>query len=167
MSDNRSPGTTPEFTITRIFDAPRDLVWRAWTERDELAAWFAPFGVTTHSVSVDLRVGGRYAYTMVDDATGETFPTGGEYLEITPVERLVFTWGEPDAPVDSSPVVSLTFSESGGNGQDTEMVFHLRGIAGRPGDDNVHDGWDQALSNLGRYLAGDLGRRAHGTPEGR
>ncbi|MEY8565073.1 SRPBCC domain-containing protein [Corynebacteriaceae bacterium 7-707] len=156
MNDHTSP-TTPEFTITRTFRAPRELVWRAWTEKKELAAWFAPFGVSTNSVSVDLRVGGRYAYTMVNDSTGEEYPTGGEYLEITPTERLVFTWGDPDAPVDSAPVVSLTFTDvgqDGQDGQDTELVFHLRGIAGRPGDDHVHDGWDQALTNLGSHLEG-------------
>lgn len=147
-----SPDKTPEFTITRTFDAPRETVWRAWTDERDLAAWFGPFGVTTDSVSVDLRVGGHYSYTMVNDTTGEEFPTGGVYLEITPVERLVFTWGEPDAPVDSSPVVTLTFSTSGDRGQHTEMVFHLRGIGGRPGDNYVYDGWDEALTNLGRHL---------------
>ncbi|MGO1912232.1 MAG: SRPBCC family protein, partial [Corynebacterium sp.] len=59
-------GKTPEFTINRTFDAPRELVWRAWTEEKELAQWFRPMGVTTESVSVDLRVGGRYRYTMVN-----------------------------------------------------------------------------------------------------
>ncbi|WP_145941505.1 SRPBCC family protein [Corynebacterium glyciniphilum] len=147
-----SPDKAPEFTITRTFDAPRELVWRAWTDPHELAAWFGPFGVTTDSVTVDLRVGGRYSYTMVNDTTGEEYPTGGEYLQITPVERLVFTWGEPDAPVDSSPVVTLTFSASGDRDQYTEMVFHLRGIGGRPGDNYVYDGWDEALTNLGRHL---------------
>ncbi|MDN6705719.1 SRPBCC domain-containing protein [Corynebacterium glyciniphilum] len=147
-----SPDKAPEFTITRTFDVPRELVWRAWTDPHELAAWFDPFGVTTDSVTVDLRVGGRYSYTMVNDTTGEEYPTGGEYLQITPVERLVFTWGEPDAPVDSSPVVTLTFSASGDRDQHTEMVFHLRGIGGRPGDNYVYDGWDEALTNLGRHL---------------
>lgn len=149
-----SNNTTPEFNITRTFNAPRDLVWRAWTEREHLAAWFGPFGVTTESVSVDLRVGGRYHYTMVNQDTGEKYPTGGEYLEVTPVERLVFTWGEPDAPVEGSPVVTLTLSTAGSDEttQQTEMLFHLRGIEGRPGDGYVYDGWDEALTSLRHHL---------------
>ena len=80
--------TTPEFTITRTFNAPRELVWKAWTDKFELAHWFHPMGVTAESVSVDLRVGGRYRYTMVNESTGEEYPTGGEYLAINPVEKL-------------------------------------------------------------------------------
>lgn len=49
-----SPAVTPEFSITRTFDAPRELVWRAWTEESELAQWLRPFGVSTDSVSFDV-----------------------------------------------------------------------------------------------------------------
>ncbi|MGO1950181.1 MAG: SRPBCC family protein [Mycobacteriaceae bacterium] len=144
-------GKTPEFTINRTFDAPRELVWRAWTEEKELAQWFRPMGVTTESVSVDLRVGGRYRYTMVNDETGEQHPTGGEYLEIVPVERLVMSWGEPEAAVGDAAVITLTFTE---RGDVTDMLFHLRGFDRRPGDANVYDGWDEALTNLATHLEG-------------
>lgn len=155
-----TPGDTPEFSITRTFDAPRDLVWRAWTVESELAQWLRPFGVSTDSVAFDVQVGGRYRYTMTNDDTGEVFPTGGEYLEVTPQDRLVFTWGDPEAPADGAPVITLTFTpldavEPAGE-QRTHFVLHLRGIAGRPGDDYVHDGWAEALENLGRHLSGTL-----------
>ena len=78
-----TPHDTPEFSITRTFHAPRDLVWRAWTVESELAKWLRPFGVSTDSVSFDVQVGGRYRYTMTNDETGEVFPTGGEFLEVT------------------------------------------------------------------------------------
>src|SRR5690625_6113348 len=77
MSPEAKP---PEFTIVRTFDAPRELVWRAWTEDTELAQWLRPFGVTTDSVSFDVRVGGVYTYTMTNDETDEKFPTGGQFL---------------------------------------------------------------------------------------
>ncbi len=144
---------TPEFTILRTFDAPRELVWRAWTEEAELAQWLRPFGVSTDSLSFDVRVGGRYAYTMTNEETGERFPTGGVYLEIEPISRLVFTWGEPGAPVESAPVITLTFTAQGDR---TELLFHLRGFAGTPGDGYVYDGWDEALTNLDRHLRGEL-----------
>ncbi len=150
-TDTPTPGA-PEFSIIRTFDAPRELVWRAWTDEAEIAQWFHPFGVSTDSVSFDVRVGGRYRYTMTNDETGEQFPTGGEYLAVEPIDRLVFTWGEPDAPVDGMPVITLTFVP---RGERTELVFHLRGYDGKPGDGFVYDGWDQALTNFGRHLAGE------------
>lgn len=147
-----SPAQAPQFSITRVFDAPRELVWRAWTEEAELAQWLRPFGVSTDSVSFDVRVGGRYRYTMTNDETGEQYPTGGEYLEVEPMDRLVFTWGEPDAPVDGTPVITLTLTPQG---ERTELVFQLLGHDGKPGDGFVYDGWDEALTNFGRHLAGE------------
>ncbi|MGO1539734.1 MAG: SRPBCC family protein [Leucobacter sp.] len=145
--------TTPEFSITRTLDAPRELAWRAWTDERELAMWLRPFGVSTDSVSFDVRVGGTYAYTMTNDETGEQFPTGGVYLEVDPIDRLVFTWGEPGTPVETAPVITLTFTAQG-DGR-TELVLHLRGLPGQPGDGFVYDGWDEALTNLGRHLGGE------------
>jgi len=143
--------TAPEFTITRTFDARRELVWKAWTDEAELAQWLHPFGVTTDSVAFDVRVGGRYSYTMTNIETGQTFPTGGEFVEVEPYDRLVFSWGEPDAAVDDAPRITLTFLD---RGEQTELVFHLRGFEGKPGDGFVYDGWDEALTNIGRHLAG-------------
>jgi len=144
--------TSPEFSITRTFNAPRELVWRAWTEESELAKWLRPFGVSTDSVSFDVRVGGHYAYTMTNDETGEKFPTGGVFLEVEAIERLVFTWGEPDAPVETAPVITLTLTAL--SPDSTELVFHLRGFDGKSGDGFVYDGWDEALTNFERHLAG-------------
>lgn len=149
MTRTNSTTNEPQFSITRVFDAPRELVWRAWTEEAELAQWLHPFGVSTDRLSFDVRVGGRYGYTMTNDETGEEFPTVGEFLEIEPFDRLVFTWGAPDAPADGVPVIALTFVE---RGQRTELTLQLRGAAGKPGDGHIHDGWDEALVNLGRHV---------------
>jgi uncharacterized protein YndB with AHSA1/START domain len=148
-----APVQAPQFTISRTFDAPRELVWRAWTEDAELAQWLSPFGVSTGSVSFDVRVGGRYRYTMTNDETGEEFPTGGEYIEVDPIERLAFTWGDPDAPVDGAPVITLTLIA---RGEQTELMFHMLGFDGKSGDGFVYDGWADALTNFGRHLAGEL-----------
>lgn len=148
-----STAGAPQFSITRVFDAPRELVWLAWTDPAEFAAWLRPFGVSTGGVSADVRVGGRYRYTMTNDQTGQSFPTGGEYLEVEPMDRLVFTWGDTQAPVEGTPVITLTFIP---RGEGTELVFHLRGYDGKPGDGFVYDGWDEALTNLARHLAGEL-----------
>lgn len=141
-----------QFTITRIFDAPRDLVWRAWTESADAAEWWHPRGIEIKdgSVSVDARPGGRYAYTMVNPADGSEYPTAGVYRVVDPPRRLVFTWGSPGEPDDTAPVITVDLREL--DDDRTEMLFHVRGIDGRPGDENVYDGWDSAFDLLGEQL---------------
>lgn len=152
MTMTTPPDTdTPEFSITRVFNAPPELVWQAWTQEADLAQWLKPFGVSTDSLSFDVRVGGHYRYTMTNEQTGEKFPTGGTFLEIEPVHRLVFTWGDPETPAGTAAVITLTFAEHDGG---TELVFHLRGYDGTPGDGFVYDGWDEALTNLDHHLTG-------------
>lgn len=142
-----------QFTITRIFDAPRELVWRAWTDPDEAAIWWHPRGIETprESVHIDARVGGQYAYTMIAP-DGTQYPTAGEYSEITPPERLVFTWGSPGDDRAFVPVISVHLAEHGDSGEQTLMTFHVQGYDGRPGDDDVYDGWDQAFDLLEAHL---------------
>ena len=140
-----------QFTISRIFDAPRDLVWRAWTDPDEAAIWWHPRGIETprESVQIDAHVGGRYSYTMIAP-DGAEYPTTGVYLEITPPERLVFTWGSPGD--DDAPVISIDLAEHGDSREQTLMTFHVQGIDGSPGDENVYDGWDSAFDILDEHL---------------
>lgn len=142
---------TQGFTLVRDFDAtPQDL-WRAWTDPDEAAVWWHPSGLHTprETVAIDARVGGRYTYTMVDDATGEQYPTGGVYREVVEPDRLAFTWGAPDADPDDAPLITVTFTPVG---QGTRMTFDLRGFDAARGDGNFYDGWDSALDELGVYL---------------
>lgn len=142
-----------QFTITRVFDAPRELVWRAWTEQADAAAWWHPRGIEIEpgSTAIDLRPGGRYAYTMVNPANGDRYPTAGVYREVSPPERLVFTWGSPGDPDESVPVITVTLREL--EPARTEMLFHLVGIAAAPGDEDVYDGWDSAFDVLAEHLA--------------
>jgi uncharacterized protein YndB with AHSA1/START domain len=139
---------TKGFTLVRDFAATPEELWAAWTEPDQAAAWWHPHAVSTprDTVTIDARPGGRYAYTMVNDETGERYPTGGEYREVVPFERLVFTWGSPDGDPDETPVVLLTFERL--DGDRTRQTFELRGAEGHAGDAFMYDGWDQALANL-------------------
>lgn len=142
--------TSKGFTLVRFFDATPAEIWSAWTDPDEAAQWWHPHGLTTprETVHIDARVGGRYAYTMVT-AEGEKFPTGGEYREVVPFERLVFTWGNPEDDPDDSPVVTVTLEPSG---DQTRMTFDLRGVDGAPGDDSFYNGWEEALDELAEHL---------------
>jgi len=140
------------FTITRSLNATAQQVWHAWTDPDAIADWWHPRNTSTprEEVKVDVRVGGHYRYTMVNDDTGERVVTGGVYKEVAPYERLVFTWGEPGADPKKTPVVTITL-EPEENG--TRMIFELRGVSGQPGDGFFYDGWDEALDVLEEYLA--------------
>jgi uncharacterized protein YndB with AHSA1/START domain len=148
-----------QFTITRVFDAPREMIWRAWTDPDEAAAWWHPRGVVTprESVELDVRPGGRYRYTMIAP-DGSEYPTVGTYREVVPLERLVFTWGSPGDPDEIMPLVTIDLADHGELGEQTRMTFHLDGIAGSPGDENVYDGWASAFDVLDERL-GDGGQR--------
>ena len=103
-----------QFTITRVFDAPRELVWRAWTDPDEAPYWLHPRGIITprEQVDFDVRPGGRYRYTMVA-ADGTEYPTVGTYREVSPPERLVFTWGSPGDADDDMPLITVDLAAHG------------------------------------------------------
>lgn len=150
--------SVPQFTITRTFDAPRETVWRAWTDPALAALWWHPHQVTVppESVEIDLRVGGRYAYLMIDPTGGE-WPTAGEYLELREPERLRFTWGSPDdqpggEPGEDLPVITVDLADDG-EGR-TVMTFHLLGIADdRGAEHGVYDGWTEAFEELDDVLS--------------
>jgi uncharacterized protein YndB with AHSA1/START domain len=83
---------TREIEITRVFDAPRERVWRAWTEPGELVAWWGRRGWTAQrdSLTMDLRPGGRFRVVSVSDEDGREQVTEGVYAEIVEPERLSF-----------------------------------------------------------------------------
>jgi uncharacterized protein YndB with AHSA1/START domain len=110
--------TDTQIHITRTFDAPRHLVYRAYTEPDLIKRWWSGERGEVTSVEVDLRVGGRWRYVMVANA-GFEVAFHGEFRQIVPNERIVntevFEMPEPDTmPDDLAPVVTTTFEEHEG-----------------------------------------------------
>jgi uncharacterized protein YndB with AHSA1/START domain len=77
-------------TLTRVFDAPRALVWKAWTDPEMMAQWFGPRGFTNPVCELDVRVGGRL-YIVMRGPDGNDYPMKGVFREISVPERLVFT----------------------------------------------------------------------------
>lgn len=144
--------STLGFTLVRDFDATPQELWRAWTDPDEAAIWWHPAGVHTprETVTIDARVGGAYTYTMVNDETGEEYPTGGVYRELVENERLVFTWGDPGGDPDEAPIITVRLESLG---DVTRMTFELRGAGGVPGDASFYDGWASALDQLAAHVA--------------
>lgn len=139
-----------ELVIERVFDAPRETVFEAWTKPEHLAEWFGPNGFTLPFCEVDFREGGRYRLCM-RSPEGEDHWVWGEYREILKPVRIVFTWNREDSEgrVWNSTAVILTFDEVGGKTAFTltQKVFNT------VTDRNDHKGgWTQSLDRLGEYL---------------
>jgi uncharacterized protein YndB with AHSA1/START domain len=117
------PGTAQEITITRVFDAPREAVWKAWTEPEELAQWWGPPGWSTplEGITMDVRPGGTFRLTGVSE-DGTEMPQEGVYREVVEPERLVLE--EPAEGNWHDGAVSVVTLTDLGDGR-TEMVSHL------------------------------------------
>jgi uncharacterized protein YndB with AHSA1/START domain len=126
--------TTPtdeQILITREFDAPRHLVYRAWTTPELVRRWWAGRRGEVTLIEMDLRVGGRWRYVLVSEGMEVAFH--GEYREIVPNERIVSTEvyeGLPDNPEDHEAVNTVTFTEAEGRTTVT-MLTQLRSMADR------------------------------------
>ena len=144
-----------EVVITRVFDAPRELVFRAWTDRKHLARWWGPKGWTNPVCEADVRPGGAWRIVMRAPDGGE-YPCGGVYREIVEPERLVFTNiatdGEGKPLLDGLTIV--TFAEHGGK---TKLTLQTRatGLVSYAGQmlKGMEAGWTQSLERLAEELA--------------
>ncbi len=139
-------------TITRIFDAPRDLVFRAWTDPDQLAQWWGPehLHAPRESVTVEPRVGGVWAATMVMDDGGQEFPTSAAFTQIDPPNGFALHDG-PNEIFPFASDLSVSFEElDGGTRMTIVQSFHTESFDF--GDSIL--GWGTSLEKLRRVLAG-------------
>ncbi len=155
MAEKNSTTSTAdalELVIDRVFDAPRELVWKAWTDPGMMKVWSAPRGFTIPRSEGELRVNGHWRATMVKP-DGEELNLGGKYLEISEPERLVFThvWmdenGNPTSP-DSIVTVTLT-----ARGNKTEMNFRQTGFDSLGSRDGHSEGWTECFDKLDELLS--------------
>jgi len=140
-----------ELVITRIIDAPRHIVFQAWTEPDRVARWWGPQGFTTVYHDMDIRPGGAFRVCMRSPEGAEHWKQG-VYREVVEPERLVFTfaWEEADGKPGHQTLVTVTFAE---RGDKTELRLHqavFETIARR--DEHQH-GWTSTLERFAEYLA--------------
>lgn len=142
-----------ELVITRVFDAPRELVWQAWTDPDQMLKWMGPRGFTGKSVELEARVGGKTRTCMVGP-DGEEHWASGETKELVEPERLVFTtaWEDPPGVRGHETLVTITLVELGGG--KTEMTFEQRAFDSVESREGHQEGWTEAFDCLGEYLAG-------------
>jgi uncharacterized protein YndB with AHSA1/START domain len=170
LAEDLAAAATEAFVITRVFDAPRDLVFQAWTETGHLTRWFGPVGFTTTARRNDLRPGGVFHYHM-RAADGHDMWGKWVYREIAPSERLVFVQSFSDeaggttrAPFPSigatwplEVLSTVTFAEEGGKTTLTmrgvpinataEERQTFRGMHG-----SMRQGWTGTLDQLAAHL---------------
>lgn len=160
MSEEQAPAG--DVVLTRIFDAPRELMWRAWTEPEHLMRWWGPEYFTSPACQVDLRVGGHYLFCM-RAPDGQDFWSTGVYQEIVEPERLVYTDSFADADGNVVPaahygmpgdwpaalLVTVTLEDLGGK---TKLTLRQAGIPAGDARTMTVAGWNSSFDKLAACL---------------
>ncbi len=138
-------------TITRVIDAPRALVFRAWTDAALAARWWGPRGFTATECRIDARVGGAYR-TVMRSPDGTEHRQRGVCRDVIPPERLVFTFAWEDAQGGLGPetLVTVTLAEEGGK---TRLTLRHEGFETSTARDGHQEGWGSALERLAEAVA--------------
>ncbi len=159
-----SPAEKPmgeELVITRVFDAPRELVWKAWTDPERFKLWWGPTGFTAPACRIDLRVGGKYLACM-RSSEGRDYWSTGVYREIVPKAKIVYTdsFSDPEGNVvpaayygmpgdwPQEMIVTVTFDDDGGK---TKMTLRHDGLPAEILSD-CEDGWSGSFDKLAGIL---------------
>ncbi len=138
--------------VSRTFEAPLELLWKAWTVPEHFMQWYGPKGFTAPTCEIDLRQGGRHLWSM-QSPDGKQMYFTGSYKEVVPMERLVFTDSMSDAEgnvlsmgegMPESMDVTVTFEHA--DGKTTVTVSHM-------GAESAAIGWEQAFDKLATVLA--------------
>lgn len=151
-------------TITRVFDAPRELVWKAWAEPELVKKWWGPKGFTSPFCKIDLRVGGKYLFCMRDGG-GKDFWSTGTYREIVKHERIVSTDSFADENGNVVPathygmgpdfprelLVTVTFEHHEGK---TKMTLQHSGLEGIGAEmlRNMDQGWNESFDKMAEVI---------------
>ena len=152
--------------IERIFKAPQALIWQMWTDADHFKKWYGPQGFTVPVANMELRVGGKRLVCMemqTPDGSMKMWTTG-EYIEISPIERLVYTESPGDENGNAVSPAAMGMPEGypattedtvllEAMGEQTKMVMTH---AGMPADSGAGGGWNQAFDKLVSHIAGVL-----------
>jgi uncharacterized protein YndB with AHSA1/START domain len=167
MSDERSPAgvesklQSPDIVITRVFEAPLESVWRAWTEPEQMKKWWGPRGFTAPVMKNDFRVGGQYLFDM-RGPDGKDYWNTGKYLEIIPFKEIVATDSFADEQGHPVPPAYYGFDSTvpwelrarfEGYGDKTGVTLRHTGFPPGEQRDNAISGWNETLDKLAQVLA--------------
>lgn len=132
--------------VRRTIAAPREVVFRAWTEPEMLMKWWrVDAGWSTPIAEVDLRVGGRYRLGMLEPGKDGPYVVSGLYREVTPPDKLAFTWTWEGPGAAEETLVTVEFLDQGGS---TEVVLTHQNFADENMRDEHQKGWGGCLAQL-------------------
>jgi uncharacterized protein YndB with AHSA1/START domain len=144
--------TERELAIERVFGAPRELVFKCWTEPEHLARWIGPKGFSGTIVACELREGGIFRAHM-RGPDGQDHWQHGVFREIVPPERIVRTycWTDADGrPTRPETLLTVTFADLGGR---TRLTLHQAVFESVTACDDHRRGWSSSLDKLAEYVA--------------
>lgn len=151
MSASIHPATDRELVITRMLDAPRELVYKAWTRPEHIAHWLGPKGFSATFVQVDATPGGAYRF-CIRSAEGSDYWIRGTFREVIEPSRLAFTWAweDDDGRPGCETLVTVTLEARGGR---THFTFHQAAFESVESRDSHNGGWTECFDRLEAYLA--------------
>jgi uncharacterized protein YndB with AHSA1/START domain len=136
-----------ELVLTRVIDAPRERVFKAWSQPEQVTRWFAPLPYTLPKCEMDFRVGGRFSMTM-RSPEGQEYPFTGVYREITPYSRLVWTGEFPYGPAEQMRT-EVAFEKDGTKTTLTvRQTFSVLTPETEPHTKGAKQGWTATLDQL-------------------
>lgn len=144
-------GETFSLELKRVIKAPRARVYQAWADPAQLRAWFGPKEVHTDRVTADPRAGGKLQWDLTT-SEGEKMTMCGEFRELVPDRRIVFTWQWQDDEVWEGHISTVTIELADAEGG-TELTFRHEQIPTEQSRDNHRGGWTSLLDKLETYLA--------------
>jgi glutathione S-transferase len=136
--------------IKRFIDAPAARVYEAWTDPAQLKEWWGPEGVRIRSLSADPRVGGKYRWDLVNQE-GEEMSLFGEYRELLPGKKIVFTWQWDDDEVwqNRTSIVTIELSDRDAG---TEVRLRHEQLPSEESRDRHNQGWNSVLDRLEQFV---------------
>lgn len=137
--------------ITRLIKAPRDRVYAAWIDPVQMKEWFGPADVATKSLVVDARVGGEFRWDLTN-SEGEEMTMRGEFRELQPGRKIVFTWQwqDDDDWTDHVSVVTVELADRDGG---TELRLTHENLPNEKSRDGHNRGWNSAVDKLEKFVS--------------
>jgi uncharacterized protein YndB with AHSA1/START domain len=158
MTSDPAAVDRPTLHLQRVFNAPRALLWAAWTKPEMIVRWMGPVTWPAISHTSDFKVGGRWSATLESTAGEGSYHQFGTYLEIVPEERLVFTFKWADGHEDGTPVdtlVTVTFNDSPGGR--TLLDFTHAELKSPLSAERHEYGWASTFDRLDQWIAAQRG----------
>jgi uncharacterized protein YndB with AHSA1/START domain len=137
--------------IKRHIKAPRDRVYAAWTDPEQLKEWWGPESVRTRNFVADVRVGGKYRWDLTNPE-GEEMTVFGEYRELVPGKKIVFTWKWDDDENWENHISLVTVELSDRDG-DTELRLIHEKLPSDESRDRHSEGWNSVLDRLEKFFS--------------